>query len=121
MQTDAISEVHKIEEAIEHLQTSQSLSGINRNRLLRAHEILQEVFADLASGGDEKRRDDEVFHDQRSLMEGMKQYFYSTAGNERQWRRRVGWSDADFAGQFRMATYAKGAEKLRCLRLLGPL
>ena len=107
MHRDSISEVRKIEEAIEGLRTSQPLFGININRLLRAREILQEVFADLASGGDEKRRKDDVIHDQRSLMEGMKQYFYSTAGNERQWRRRVGWSDADFAGQFRMGTYAK--------------
>ena len=30
MKTDAISEVHKIAEAIEHLRTSQSLSGSNR-------------------------------------------------------------------------------------------
>jgi hypothetical protein len=80
MKTGAISEVRKIEEAIEHLRTSQSLSGINRNRLLRAREILQEVFADLASGADEKRRKDEVIHDQRSLMEGMKRNFCSTAG-----------------------------------------
>src|ERR1700730_12294071 len=33
MKMDAISEVRKIEEAIEHLRTSQSLSAINRNRL----------------------------------------------------------------------------------------
>jgi hypothetical protein len=72
MKTDVISEVRKIEAAIEHLRTSQSLSGINRDRLLRVREILQEVFADLASGADEKRRNDEVIHDQRSLMEGMK-------------------------------------------------
>jgi hypothetical protein len=50
---------------------------------VRACEILQEVFADLASGADEKRRKDEVIHDQRSLMEGMKRYFFSIAWNER--------------------------------------
>ena len=83
MQTDAISEVRKIEEAIEHLRTSQSLSGINRKRLVRACEILQEVFADLTSGADEKRRKEEVIHDQRSLMEGMKRYFFATAEDER--------------------------------------
>jgi hypothetical protein len=77
MRTDAISEVRKIEEAIEHLRTSRSLLGINRKRLVKACEILQEVFADLASGADEKRRKDHVTYDQRSLMEGMKRYLGS--------------------------------------------
>jgi hypothetical protein len=35
------------------------------------------------SGADEKRRKDDVIYDQRSLMEGMKRYFFLIAGDER--------------------------------------